>query len=145
LVIFIKKIFGVDGARVVNPFYQAHGASAIARPDDLFFLAMTEENVLGSVRFCLEEGTPMLRSMMIHTDHRKQGLGRLLLKEFDDYLNFQSHRNTFCLPYGHLVKFYGCIGFQKISESLAPPFLIERLAGYRAKNPTTDYICMRRL
>ena len=138
------KVLGAEGSALVNPFYVSQGANAIARPEDLFFLALVGDSIVGAVRFCIEEGAPMLRSMMVHRDHRQQGIGRILLKEFDDYLNAKSYRDTHCLPYGHLVGFYGLIGFEKRVEVSAPAFLIERLADYRAKNPTTDYIYMRR-
>lgn len=140
----LKTIVGARAGETVNPFYVAHGASASARPEDLFFNAFDGDELIGSVRFCVEENTPMLRSMMIHESYRNRGVGRALLGAFGAYLDDQACRLTHCLPYGHLVAFYGEIGFEVIPEMQAPPFLIERLAGYRKKNPTTDYICMRR-
>jgi hypothetical protein len=35
-----------------------------ARDLDVFFLAMDGGTVLGCIRYCVEEGTPMLRTMM---------------------------------------------------------------------------------
>ncbi|CAN5455378.1 hypothetical protein BH10BDE1_BH10BDE1_07510 [soil metagenome] len=140
----MKIIVGARAAETVNPFYVAHGATAFARPEDLFFTAFDGDELIGSVRFCVEEKTPMLRSMMIHEGYRKRGVGQALLGRFETYLDEQAFRLTHCLPYGHLVAFYGQIGFGVIPEIQAPPFLLERLAGYRTKNPTVDYICMRR-
>ncbi len=144
LAVSVRRILGVEAASVVNPFYAANNTSHMARPDDLFFLAFSAGELIGTVRFCIEEEAPMLRSMMIHRDYRSRGVGHKLLSDFANYLDAHAHRGTFCLPYGHLVKFYGFIGFEKIAEADAPTFLIERLKQYRAKNPATDYICMRR-
>lgn len=138
----IKIIQGAEASRIVNPFYMQHSGKALARDSDVFFVATLADEIVGAVRFCVEFDTPMLRSMMINERHRRQGIGRTLLQEFAGYLDGNAIRNTFCLPYGHLLKFYGAIGFELISEASIPPFLSERLVEYRKKPEV--FLCMRR-
>lgn len=138
----ILKIQGAQSLALLNSFYTQYGGRPLARESDVFFYALECESILGAVRFCLEEETPLLRSMLIHPDFRRQGLGRQLLIEFEAYLIAQNIKNTFCLPYEHLESFYGEIGFKKIDESDAPLFLRERLVEYRKK--PQSFICMSR-
>ncbi|NUN04779.1 MAG: GNAT family N-acetyltransferase [Bdellovibrio sp.] len=139
----IKTIPGHEASAIVNPFYQSQSGKALARDTDLFFIAFKNTEVVGAVRFCEEENTSMLRSMMIREDQRRHGIGRLLLQEFQSYLNKNHIRDTYCLPYGHLGAFYGAIGFKTIDESFAPKFLQERLKEYRKK--PESFLCMLRL
>ena len=53
-------------------------------------------------------------------------------------------RECFCLPFAHLVAFYGQIGFEVVASDALPPHLAERLAGYRAGRPDVNVIAMRR-
>jgi N-acetylglutamate synthase-like GNAT family acetyltransferase len=138
----IEMIKGLDASDIVNPFYQAHAGKAVARDADLFFVAFMNDKVVGAVRFCVENEVPMLRSMMIDKDYRRQKIGQQLLTAFNEYLEQNKVQNTFCLPYAHLIEFYGSIGFQKIAESEAPLFLQERLAEYRKK--PDQFTCMMR-
>lgn len=115
---------------------------AKARLDDIFFLAMMDETLIGCVRYCIENNTPMLRTMRVDTNHQRRGVGLALLASFAAYLDDRNIRNVFCLPYSHLEAFYGRIGFGRVHQNSAPRFLQERLRGY---DPTgTHYLCMKR-
>jgi N-acetylglutamate synthase-like GNAT family acetyltransferase len=133
---------GRDVAKLVDSFYEFNGSSGRARPDDLFFLAMSEDSLLGCVRYCVESTTPMLRTMQVHRDHRRQRIGLSLLTRFAEYLDAGDIRNVYCLPYPHLENFYGRVGFARVSPVDAPAFLQERLRVYDPSG--TLYICMRR-
>ncbi len=143
----IRAVKWPESAKIVDPFYASQGASHEAREADLFFVASRGDEILGTVRYCEEFGTAMLRSMMIAESDRRAGVGRMLLQAFENHLKALGEPEAFCLPYSHLVGFYGLIGFELIvDESLAPPFLQERLADYRAKYTAfgKKYVCMRR-
>lgn len=138
----IKKVSGSEFKSKIDAFYARYGMSARARDTDLFFLAFNQEEVIGSVRFCIEEDVAVLRSMMIADFARAKGLGFRLLQEFQAHLNSNKTVEAYCLPYAHLEKFYGKIGFKKIADDEAPKFLQERAVDYRAKGETT--ILMKR-
>ena len=143
----IRKQIGPESALVVDPFYSSQGARHEARETDLFFVASRGPEVLGTVRFCEEFGTPLLRSMMVAESDRRAGVGRLLLNAFENHLKSLGDPETFCLPYAHLVGFYGLIGFELVvDESLIPQFLQDRLIEYRAKHADSGkkFVCMRR-
>lgn len=123
---------GVEVKDLVDPFYFRNGSKGIARPDDLFFMAYQSDQLVGCVRYCFEENTPMLRTMMIDPGFRCLSIGRTLLIQFEKHLIQHNLRNTFCLPYPHLENFYGIIGFKKVSENQAPVFLRERMQQYQA-------------
>jgi N-acetylglutamate synthase-like GNAT family acetyltransferase len=131
---------GKEAGPEVDAFYESEKSNTRARDGDLFFLAYEGAKLLGAVRFCVEENTPMLRGMMIHSAHRKSGIGKALLRDFGEYLRQEKVENTFCLPYAHLENFYEAIGFRKTAEM--PAFLRERMKEYNGRN--LGVICMRR-
>ena len=132
-----------DVARLlVDPLFERNGSRARAREDDLFFLAMIENSLAGCVRYCVESGTPMLRSMMVDEQQRRMGIGLKLLQEFAAYLDRNQIQNVYCLPYAHLETFYARAGFLRVHPGEAPAFLQERLQDYTWTG--TRCICMRR-
>ena len=138
----IRELRGSDAGPLVSPLYQAEGNGITIRSDDLFFVGLIDEEIVGSVRFCVEEETPMLRTMRIAEKFQGKGFGRKLLKYFESYLIQNRVSTTYCIPYAHLENFYAAIGFRRVEESLAPTFLQERLKEYR-KRPQ-EFICMLR-
>lgn len=138
----LVKSPGAEAAAFVDKFYAENGGLAKARPGDLFFLAYSDQEILGSVRYCVEEGTPMLRSMMVHRDWRGQGLGQQLLEEFAAYLDIESIRKVYCLPFAHLEAFYAKAGFVRAHHDEVPKFLQTRMIEYNTK--PKKVICMRR-
>ena len=52
--------------------------------------------------------------------------------------------DCFCLPYAHLVSFYGQIGFEPVAPEALPPHLAARLASYRRERREVSVIAMRR-
>lgn len=139
----IQVIPGSEAAAIVDPFYEREGKTHRARNSDLFFAAFIENNIVGVCRFCIEEDTPLLRSMIVHAPLRAQKIGARILESFASYLEKNSIRSTYCIPYEHLGKFYGLIGFKVIKEEDAPAFLQERILGYRERNPEA-FMIMRR-
>jgi predicted N-acetyltransferase YhbS len=70
---------------------------------------------------------------------RRRRIGRRLLRAFVAELG---REDCYCVPYTHLVTFYGADGFGSVREERAPPFLRERLAEYRARG--LDVLLMHR-
>lgn len=139
----IQLIPGAEAAPIVDLFYEQEGKSHRARNSDLFFAAFIENTIVGVCRFCVEENTPMLRSMIVHAPLRSHKIGAKILESFAQYLDKNNYRSTYCIPYDHLEKFYGLIGFKVIKEEDAPAFLQERIQGYRERNPEA-FMIMRR-
>ncbi len=139
----IQLIPGSEAAPLVDPFYKQEGKNHRARDSDLFFAAFKENTIVGVCRFCIEEDTPLLRSMIIHAPLRSQKIGFKILESFAYYLDKNNFKPTYCVPYIHLETFYGRIGFKIIKEEDAPTFLQERVQTYR-KNTTDMFMLMRR-
>src|SRR3989339_968168 len=143
----VEIMNGAEAKALVDPFYVAVGKSHYqARNDDTFFILLdsANNNVIGTVRYCVEEGVSMLRSMNVHPDFRGKKLGELLLHAFENYLIKNNIKNTFCIPYGHLKRFYGTINFKTISDDEAPVFLQERINSYRLNYADKSFLLMRR-
>jgi GNAT superfamily N-acetyltransferase len=102
-------------------------------------LAECAEALLGMVRQTYEHGTVMLRGMQVDPAARGTGIGTALLQAFVARLG---GRECYCLPYSHLMNFYGKQGFEPCAPTAAPPFLRQRLQQYRARG--LDVVIMRR-
>ncbi len=139
----IKQIPGSEATVIVDPFYEQEGKSHRAQSTDLFFIAFIENKIVGVCRLCIEDGTPLLRSMIIHAPLRSQKIGAKILESFAEYLDQNNLGPTYCIPYTHLDKFYGLIDFKVIKEEDSPKFLQERIQKYR-KNTSDAFMMMRR-
>lgn len=126
----------------IDLLYSTNRSVARARETDVFFLALHDSKIVGAVRFCVEEGTNLLRSMMIDANHRGTGIGARLLCLASDYLQENSIHQIYGLPYPHLEHFYSKIGFYKIAAESVPGFLQKRMAQYLENDSQT--ICMKR-
>lgn len=134
---------GLAVATTVDSFYQRNKFSQKIRLTDVVFVASEEQtNVVGCVRFCVEEGVPLLRTMVVDETRRKQGIGNALLRRFEEYLNFNGIRNTHLVCSGRLNSYYAQIGFEKIDFSSAPAFLQLRMKQYDPD--LLKMTCMRR-
>lgn len=61
----IEQVQGKDATPAVDEFYKRNGSKGTAREDDLFFIAYSGDKIVGCVRFCIEEGIPLLRTMYV--------------------------------------------------------------------------------
>jgi N-acetylglutamate synthase-like GNAT family acetyltransferase len=138
----IQILDGATARPLVDPFYERNGRRRYARDEDLFFLAMDDGKVLGCVRYCVEDGTAMLRTMMVDAGHRRCRIGSRLLQEFASYLEKHGIRRVYCLPYSHLDGFYSTVGFERVSANEVPAFLKDRMKSYDPSG--TLYLFMRR-
>jgi pimeloyl-ACP methyl ester carboxylesterase/N-acetylglutamate synthase-like GNAT family acetyltransferase len=129
----------LDDRERVRAFYQASGRASVPDPSDRVLVAEDEGEIVGAVRLCREEGVVVLRTMRVRPDVQRRGVGRALLRRFATMLD---GRECFCLPFDHLVGFYGEVGFETVPAEALPAHLAARLAGYRAERP--NVIGMRR-
>jgi len=124
---------------LVLAVYAALGYHRAVDAADTVWLAESAEASVGIVRVAAEHGTLVLRGMRIAKLAQRQGLGTRMLRAIADWL---ADRECYCVPYPHLVAFYGQIGFSEIDPAAAPAFLSERLADYRRTGE--NVILMRR-
>jgi N-acetylglutamate synthase-like GNAT family acetyltransferase len=132
---------GVDDRERVRAFYVAGGHSGLLEPSDRVLIAEAGGQIVGAVRLCVESGVQVLRTMRVRPDCRRQGIGRAVLRRFVTML---ADEECFCLPFAHLVGFYGEIGFETVAPEALPPHLAARLAAYRRERPNVDVVAMRR-
>ncbi len=123
---------------VVNLYAETAYGAAIG-PTDTVIVAKSGGQVVGAVRLCAEEGVTVLRGMQIRSAFQRQGIGAQLLAACQPYLD---RRQSFCLPYAHLVTFYAAAGFELAAEAGLPEFLVRRLNAYNAQ--AKNVVAMRR-
>lgn len=82
---------------------------------------------IGAVRLCSEDNFKVLRGMHVHPDYQRQGIGQALLSHCSQYLDGS---RAYCLPYLHLVEFYGQIDFAVAENNELPPLISQRLSAY---------------
>ena len=122
------RIARLDEYSRVLDVYGALGYRRTIDPADTVWLAESEGEVVGIVRVAAEQGTLVLRGMRIAEHARRQGLGTRMLQAIVQWLG---DRECYCVPYPHLVGFYGLIGFTELEPAGVPAFLVERVGEYR--------------
>jgi GNAT superfamily N-acetyltransferase len=114
----------------VAAFYEECGYDGSIAASDTILVARLADRLVGAVRLCPQENVTVLRGMEVHPEHRRQGIGSQLLQACVPFLDAGL---SFCLPYTHLVSFYGAVSFEVVQPSRLPPFLAARLASYIAE------------
>ena len=133
------RIARPDEHNRVLSVYAALGYRRTVDPADTVWLAENADETVGIVRVAAEQGTLVLRGMRIAEHARRRRLGTRMLEAIAEWLQ---GRECYCVPYPHLVGFYGQIGFAEIGSGAAPAFLAERVAEYRRGGQ--EAILMRR-
>ena len=133
------RVAGPGEIERVRAAYRAWGYDGGADPDDEILVAEREGELLGVVRRTREHGTVMLRGMQVAPHARRRGIGNRLLDAFVERLDGEE---CWCVPYSHLVRFYGRAGFAVVPPDDGPAFLAERIQRYRARG--LDVTLMRR-
>lgn len=125
---------------VAESFYKSVGYVQTIQPQDKFFAAFDEREMVGLVRLAFENGHWVLRGMQIKSKYQFFGIGTKLIRLLEIELGNDS---CFCLPHGWLDRFYGQTGFKTMSSMLdVPSFLADRLTENKKKHP--QLILMRR-
>jgi N-acetylglutamate synthase-like GNAT family acetyltransferase len=122
-------------------FYRQSGYSLKVNPADAFYVADDEGALIGLVRLAREFEFTVLRGMRIAAAHQRRGVGTRLLRLLERDLGSTA---CYCIPYAHLVEFYGQIGFRVLDPRGAPAHLSERLASYRMREDGKQYTLMYR-
>jgi N-acetylglutamate synthase-like GNAT family acetyltransferase len=141
MLIEIRRATAEDISRALN-FYAERRYGGGIRPEDAVLLAEHDSELVGILRLTAEEGVVVLRGMQIHAGFQRQGIGNRLLATVAQELD---GRDCFCIPYAHLVGFYGGIGFRAIEPAKAPTFLRRRLERYQDRGDGNEYLIMHRV
>jgi N-acetylglutamate synthase-like GNAT family acetyltransferase len=136
----IRRAKAEDISRALN-FYAERRYGGGIWPEDAVLLAEHDGKLVGIVRLASEEGVVVLRGMQVHPMFQRHGIGKRLLATVAQELD---GRDCFCIPYAHLVGFYGELGFQVIEPAEAPAFLRLRLEKYQNRGDGKEYLIMRR-
>jgi GNAT superfamily N-acetyltransferase len=116
MLIEVRRAMAEDISRVLK-FYAERRYSGGIRPEDALLLAEHDGELIGIVRLTREEGVVVLRGMQVHPRFQRQGIGKRLLGAVAQELD---GKGCFCIPYAHLVGFYGGIGFHVMDPAKAP-------------------------
>jgi N-acetylglutamate synthase-like GNAT family acetyltransferase len=141
MLIEIRRATAEDISRALN-FYAERRYGGGIRPEDAVLLAEHDGELVGILRLTAEEGVVVLRGMQVHAGFQRQGIGNRLLATVAQELD---GRDCFCIPYAHLVGFYGGIGFRAIEPAKAPTFLRRRLERYQDRGDGKEYLIMHRV
>jgi GNAT superfamily N-acetyltransferase len=128
------------GLARIGEFYERVGYGAGVSADDLTLAARVDGRLAGAVRLSEEAGVIVLRGMQVDPAYQRQGIGRALLAYCLPWLD---RHEAYCLPYEHLLGFYGMAGFKPAASDTLPAFLASRLGGYLAAGQRVR--AMRRL
>lgn len=130
-----------DDLEKVREFYRSRNYSQAISSECTIVVARIREEIIGVVRICSENGILVLRGMQIKPEFQRQSVGSRMLGEIRKILEDQ---DCFAIPYGHLEKFYGQIGFKKIDVQKVPDFLQKQIVKYREKHPDRSFILMKK-
>lgn len=126
----------------IKKFYKSVGYAHPLNLEEKYIIAIDKsEAIQAAVRLVCEENLWLLRGMQVTPNWQKKGIGTKLLNEFHKFAIELNLSSIYCIPYGHLEKFYSSIGFAKIAVETAPKFLQERMKNYLFKH--TDVILMQ--
>ena len=118
MLIEVRRAIAEDISRVLK-FYAGRRYGGGIRPEDALLLAEHDGELIGIVRLTTEESLVVLRGMQVHPRFQRQGIGKRLLAAVAQELD---GKGCFCIPYAHLVGFYGGIGFHVMEPRRHPPF-----------------------
>jgi predicted N-acetyltransferase YhbS len=140
MLIEVRRAMAGDMSRIAN-FYAERQYGGGIQPNDIVLMAERGGELVGIVRLASEEGVVVLRGMQVHPSFQRQGIGKKLLWTVAQELDGTA---CFCIPYAHLARFYGEIGFCVIEPAKAPAFLHLRLERYQNRNDGREYLIMCR-
>ena len=130
-----------DMPSVLNLYISGNYVGSFSESDVTYVATLNRGDIVGVVRREREYGVSVLRGMQVHEDFRRIGIGRSLLQYFTQQLGSSA---CFCIPYRHLINFYGAAHFRVLSSTDAPTFLTERMNDYLKNNNGKEYVLMYR-
>lgn len=114
----------IDEAQI---FYDEQAYTSIIKKGDIVIGAIINDKIVGISRVSNEENVEVLRGMFVAKDFRGNGIGKKMLNELEN--SFKTNK-IYRIPFKHLEKFYGSIGFKKVETEQSPQFLQTRLIKY---------------
>ena len=123
------EIFEVDESfrDGLNLFYREQGYHSGWSNAERAFIATNNDEIVGSVKVETCNEVSILRGMYITKEYQGKGLGTAFINHIEPILN---ETVSYCIPFSHLGKFYGQIGFQSINPDSFPMSLVQRYRGY---------------
>jgi N-acetylglutamate synthase-like GNAT family acetyltransferase len=112
----------------IREFYRDNGYSQDVLASDIFVVAEEDGDLCGTVRLCEENGFQVLRGMRVSEAMQRKRVGTQMLEAFKSVVGEQV---CYCIPFRHLERLYGKIGFSTIEDSDAPQTLRDRCLMYR--------------
>jgi len=113
---------------LVNRFYKDCRYSAKANRSDEVYVLRHDRKIVAALRLSLKlEQHLFLRSMCVHPEYQRNGLGAALLKALGPVL---AQQPVYCFPFTHLEGFYGNAGFERKSPESVASFIRDPWASY---------------
>jgi N-acetylglutamate synthase-like GNAT family acetyltransferase len=126
----ISRTLDTEEFTKIQSFYKKNQYDSPIFPDEHFLVIENQDEILGALRICNEEGAFVLRGMRVADSFQRQGIGSQLLDYFSDFIDNQ---DCYCIAHRHLKSFYGRVGFEDPDPNKVPEFLNARLQLYQSK------------
>ena len=115
----------------LNQFYKQNRDKARAKPEDLMYVAINEEDKICSVlRLLPYAGFLFLRSVLTAQEYRGSGIASGLI----EYAVMQHSNLIYTLPTPQALPLYHRLGFQAVSKAEIPAQLLASYRRFRLSN-----------
>lgn len=112
---------------LAKKFYKsARYPSNIGREDEVYVLRY-QLNIVAALKLVKLDQYLILRSMVVSPQHRRSGLGLLVLQNLAQRLNT---RTCWCYPFADLETFYAAIGFKRCQPENSPKIIQQKYQQY---------------
>jgi N-acetylglutamate synthase-like GNAT family acetyltransferase len=125
-----SRTLDTDEFTKIEDFYKKNRYDSPISADDHFLVIENEDEIIGALRVCNEEGVFVLRGMHVADALQRQSIGSELLVYFCDFID---NKECYCIAHRYLKSFYGRVGFEEPELCEVPEFLNARLHHYQTK------------
>ncbi len=123
---------------ILNKFYCEQGYHSGWSHTERAFIAINNNDIIGSVKVEVRDGVSILRGMYIIKEYQGKALGTSFIKFIEPILN---ETVSYCMPFMHLNEFYGQIDFKPINPTCLPTFLAQRYQSYKDRGYQIIAMC----
>ena len=124
----------------INSFYKSTGYKGSWGESERAFYISESSKIIAVVKIENIDDIFTLRGMFVLDSYKKKGYGSELLNHIESTYKNQT---LYCIPFAHLNKFYGKIGFEVIPKKEFPSLLKSRIHKYQKNG--SNVIAMKRL